>query len=144
MKALTPIFVFRLGGSEYGIDAERLVEVKEGISITPLPFSHPAILGVGNLRGEVIPIVDLGKILHGVPSKGPFYIIVEWKREKVGMKVDEVFKIEYPEEYKVTKQKGMIEEMLGKYIMGVVRIREERFVSVLDIDKILEDVRGGT
>ncbi len=144
MEELPPVFVFKLGGSEYAIEASRLVEVREGISVTPLPFSSPSLLGIGNLRGEIVPILDLGKILHGEPSKGSLFIIVEGKTGKVGLKVDEVYKIEYPSEYKKTRQKGMVQEILGKYISGVLKLSGERFVSLLNLERILEDARGGS
>ncbi len=58
---------FVLGGAEYGIAVRRVREIIKVLPITPVPQSPPAVKGVINLRGKVIPVVDLS-LKFGVAS----------------------------------------------------------------------------
>lgn len=54
---------FRLGGAEYGVGILQVREIVAPTSITPVPQTPPYVRGVMNLRGRVIPVVDLGEKL---------------------------------------------------------------------------------
>ena len=58
---------FALGGAAYGIAVRRVREIIKVLPITPVPQMPPAVKGVINLRGKVIPVVDLS-VKFGVPS----------------------------------------------------------------------------
>jgi purine-binding chemotaxis protein CheW len=55
------LVTFKVGGEEYGVDIRRITEVVRPLKITPLPRMPEFIEGVVNLRGVIIPIVDLRK-----------------------------------------------------------------------------------
>jgi purine-binding chemotaxis protein CheW len=142
---------FILGGEEYGIDILKVQEIRGYEKATEIPNSPDFILGIMNLRGSVVPIVDLRKrfnmkgveynnltvtVLVKVASKG--------KERTVGMVVDSVSEV-----YTITKDDiedtpdigGSIE--IG-FIKGLASINE-KMVILLDIDLlinsgVLEDV----
>jgi purine-binding chemotaxis protein CheW len=58
---------FMLGGAAYGIAVRRVREIIKVLPITPVPQTPPSVKGVINLRGKVIPVVDLS-VKFGVPS----------------------------------------------------------------------------
>jgi len=53
------VLTFALGAEVYGVDILRLKEIRGWSPVTRLPHSPPAVLGVLNLRGIVVPIIDL-------------------------------------------------------------------------------------
>jgi purine-binding chemotaxis protein CheW len=50
---------FMLGGEEYGVDILRVQEIKVWDTVTRVPYSPPYVLGVINLRGSIVPVIDL-------------------------------------------------------------------------------------
>lgn len=87
---------FRVGNEEYVIDIMRIKEIINPLRITPVPSSSELIEGVINLRGVIIPIVDLRK-RFGVRAESrsalPKYIIVVISGNIVGIVVDEVLDV---------------------------------------------------
>ena len=68
---------FALGGEEYGVDILRVQEIRGFAPITPIPNTPPHVMGVMNLRGAIIPVVDLRRTLGMPPTEyGPFTVIV--------------------------------------------------------------------
>lgn len=68
---------FALGDESYGIDILHVQEIKGLVPITPIPNTLPAIRGVMNLRGMIVPVVDLRRHLGlTAVEPGPFTVIV--------------------------------------------------------------------
>lgn len=87
---------FRVGNEEYVIDIMRIKEIINPLKITPVPSSSDLIEGMINLRGVIIPIVDLRKrfrVPQGNWAKQPKYIIVAVSGRIVGIVVDEVLEV---------------------------------------------------
>lgn len=61
------VLTFALGAEVYGVDILRLKEIRGWSPVTRLPHSPPAVLGVLNLRGVVVPIIDL-RVRFGMPA----------------------------------------------------------------------------
>ncbi len=132
------VVVFSLGQVEYGGDIKKVQEIIRLPEVTALPGTADYILGIINLRGSIIPIVDLKKKL-GLPNSEitdeTRVIVVEISNKKVGLIVDEVSEvISFPaEEISTADDVGFgIQE---KHILGVVRINE-RLLVLLDLDNI--------
>jgi chemotaxis signal transduction protein len=84
---------FELGGDRYGIEILRAVEVLPETEIEPVPGAAPCVLGVCNLRGRIITVVDpsLNLGLDTGTSPGPGgLIVVDWAGEPIGLRVDGV------------------------------------------------------
>ena len=61
------VLTFSLGGEVYGVDILRVKEIRGWTPVTRIPQSPPAMLGVLNLRGVIVPIVDL-RVRFGLPA----------------------------------------------------------------------------
>ena len=87
------LVLFRLGEADYALPLDRVVEVLRMVAITPVPESPRAVAGVIDLRGRVIPVLDLRRRL-GMPDRAydlrtPI-LVAEDERRVVGLVADEV------------------------------------------------------
>ena len=88
--------VFKLEKEEFAVDIQQVREVLKMTQVTPLPQSAHYIEGVINLRGEVIPVVDLRKRFElplGERGEQTRIIIVEIQKSNVGLIVDSVTEV---------------------------------------------------
>jgi purine-binding chemotaxis protein CheW len=90
------IVVFELAGEHYGLDIAGLFEIIRHQPITPVPRSPAFVKGVINLRGRIIPVVDL-RIRFGLPEAEPTretrIIVAEIPSTQVGLIVDSVSEV---------------------------------------------------
>ncbi len=86
---------FTLAGQSYAIDIMKIRQIIRPTKIRPLPEAPPFVEGVINLRGVVIPVMDLRKrfALEIKPDLEPRVIIVSVERQVVGITVDEVSEV---------------------------------------------------
>jgi purine-binding chemotaxis protein CheW len=87
---------FRVGNIEYAVPIHAVKEIVSPLPITPLPHSPPAVAGVADHRGEVIPIVDL-RVRFGLAAAplGPKgkWILLHVERRLIGLAVDSVTEV---------------------------------------------------
>lgn len=89
--------VFRLSDEFYGLNVNNIKNIEKVLPITRVPETKPYLKGVINLRGEIVPVIDLREKLS-VDAKDfdeeTRIIIVNWKNEfKVGLIIDEVLDV---------------------------------------------------
>jgi len=131
--------VFRLDNEEYGIEILRVKEIKEMIRITRVPKAAHYVRGVINLRGEVIPIVDLRKkfsLIKNSDNESTRIIIVAVEDITVGLVVDtssEVLEIMNEDIEEAPNTIGSVEQ---GYISGIGKVGT-RLIILLNVDKIL-------
>jgi purine-binding chemotaxis protein CheW len=83
---------FYVEGELFGLPLKEVLEVLRIVEPVPVPFSSPLIKGIINVRGELIPVLDLKSILNLRPTKKEERIIIlESPRGKAGVLVDEVY-----------------------------------------------------
>jgi len=131
--------VFRLEKEEFAVDIHQVREVLKMAQVTPLPRSAYFIEGVINLRGEVIPVVDLRKrfdLQVGERSEQTRIIIVEIKDSKVGLIVDSVTEVLRLPSTSIQLPPSRIAGTRTDLIKGVGKI-DDRLLIVLDLNKIL-------
>lgn len=83
---------FMVGSVQYAIDIWRVREIVQPLPLTPLPYTHAAIVGVADHRGEVVPVVDLRK-QFGEPTevgRKTKWILLNAAGRVVGIVVDSV------------------------------------------------------
>lgn len=138
--AFTKQFViFRLENEEYGIDILRVKEIKEMMRITRVPKAAQFVCGVINLRGEVIPVINLRKkfnLSEGEENNNTRIIIVSVDDITVGLVVDtssEVLEISSDAIEDAPAGIGSVEQ---GYIYGIGKVGE-RIIILLDIVKIV-------
>jgi purine-binding chemotaxis protein CheW len=132
---------FRLRDEEYGVDIASVREITRVVDISHIPESPSFIEGVTNLRGQIIPVVDLAKQFGLAPQEklpeSARIVVTEVKGQTVGMIVDEVPEvIKIPEE-NIEPTPELIQTKIRKdYIKGVGKL-ENRLIVLLDLEKVL-------
>ncbi|MCX7927057.1 MAG: chemotaxis protein CheW [Candidatus Omnitrophica bacterium] len=134
------LVVFTLGEEEFGVDISQVREIVRLVQITYLPKAPAFIEGVVNLRGQVLPVIDLAKRL-GVSSKerseATRIIVVEVGENTVGMIVDSVSEVLRLSSECVEDVPSLVEtEVPEHYIRGVGKLKD-RLLVLLDLNRIL-------
>lgn len=133
---------FRLKDEEFAFDIMKVVEIIRLKEITEVPTAPDFIEGVINLRGKIIPIIDLRKRFHvDFEDRDKKYriIITELMRNQlVGVIVDEVEKVIQVKDEQVIAAPPTVTEAGGRYIDCIVKI-DDRIIVLLDIDKIFSE-----
>jgi chemotaxis signal transduction protein len=79
---------FPVGSEWYGVDFDWIREVVERPTVTPIPTAPPAVLGLFNLRGEMVPVFDTGRMLGvGAAAAAPFVVVVDTAAGLAGLAV---------------------------------------------------------
>lgn len=135
------IACFHLGEDPYAVDIMRIKEIIRPQKLTGLPRAPSFVDGVINLRGTVIPVIDLRKRFD-LPVRPIDYLtrllIVTVARQVVGLMVDEVTEV-ITVPVKDLKPPPLAVDGIGaEYLIGVCLAKEE-MVMLLNIDKILTD-----
>jgi purine-binding chemotaxis protein CheW len=121
----------RVAREHYALPVTRVLEVAELGDLTPVPGSPPSVIGVRNLRGQVIPVMALATLL-GLSEEEPERIVVVEAGERcAGLAVDAVVDVgELPE---------ASEQVDSPYLMAAALV-DGLLVGMLDADAILASV----
>lgn len=117
----------RVGGERYALPVDDVLEIAELGELSAVPGAGPAVLGVRNLRGHVLPVFDLARVL-AIPAVAPaLCIVTEHAGCLAGLAVDEVTDVgELP---------GEDEETEVPHLSGVV-LEHGRLVGILDVERL--------
>ncbi|MEW5771103.1 MAG: chemotaxis protein CheW [Pseudomonadota bacterium] len=130
---------FTLGSEEYGLDILKVQEIRGYDAVTKIANSPPFIKGVINLRGVIVPIVDLRiKFNLGEPSYDQFtvVIILNIGKRVVGIVVDGVSDVIHlnSENLRPAPEFGSVLDT--RYILGLGTV-DERMIIVVDIERLM-------
>ncbi len=133
-------FTFRIGDEEYGIEIEHVLEVIGLQKITEVPDMPDYVKGVINLRGQVIPIIDIRKRFNMEPrdyDDRTCVLVVDIRSSNVGFIVDQVSDVlDIPESSVEPPPKVSAGTGSGKFIKGLGKV-EENVKIILDVQKLL-------
>jgi purine-binding chemotaxis protein CheW len=133
------LVAFRIGSQEFCVDIMSVREIRGWAPATPIPHAPLFVLGVINLRGTVLPIVDLAARL-GLPSAVPTVrhaIIVSQVGERIaGLLVDAVSDILSIDADLIQQTPDVASQVARSFVRGVVAI-EDRMISIITLDAIL-------
>ena len=135
------VIMFQIGTGTFGINVLKVREIINPLPITGTPNAHQNVEGVIRLRDEVIPVVNLAKVLNLPPSedpKGDKFIISELNQMKVAFHVHSVSRIhrisweqiEKPDELSAGEQ---------AYTIGIIKLEGEMSL-LLDFEKIVVEI----
>ena len=133
------LVAFRIGDQEYCVDIMSVREIRGWTPATKLPASPEYVRGVINLRGSVLPIVDLAKRLgfeETAPSARHVIIISQIGSQVVGLLVDAVSDILTVMSEMIQPTPDVASEVANNFIQGVMAM-EGRMISLIDLDRIL-------
>jgi len=133
--------VFRVGNHEFGVDIHQTREIITVDQLTFLPETPDFISGVINLRGEIVPVIDLQKRLNLDDSFQEEQlenkiIITEVNDNLIGIKVKDVKEIIRLQETEVESPPEIVKNIKKDYITGVGKL-EKQLIIFLNLDKIL-------
>ena len=140
-EELLQLVSFNIGQEEFGLSIQSIQEINRMVEITRVPNSPEFVSGVINLRGKVIPIINLRK-RFGFPPKesdrNTRIIVVELGEMVVGFIVDAVSEVlRIPKN--ITEPPPSIVAGIGsEYITAVAKL-ENRLLILLDLERILKD-----
>ncbi len=130
---------FALGQEEYGVEILKIQEIKGFSAITPLPNAPPYVRGVLNLRGTIVPIVDLRKkfgLAEVEYTKFTVIVVVQVRQKIMGFIVDAVSDVLTVAGTDIQPTPDLHGQVDTTYLNGLARAGE-KLVILLDIDKVL-------
>lgn len=135
----TQVVSFALGSEEYGVDIAQVQEINRMVTITHVPRAPHFMEGVINLRGQLIPIIDL-RTRFGMPrseqSKNTRIVVTEIGSKRVGMVVDSVSEVLRIPVEEIEDAPDMIAGVDTEYIRGVGKIGD-RLIILLDLGRVI-------
>lgn len=130
---------FRIAEEMYALDIMRIKEIIRPQKLTPVPKAPAFVEGVINLRGTVIPVVDLRKRFDqpiDPDNKATRILICTLSGKVVGLIADEVTEVRRYTRREVQPAPHFLKGKGAEYFLGVCR-REEELVMLIDLEKIL-------
>ena len=139
---LLQLVSFKIGDEEFGVDILKVQEINRMIEVTRVPNTPDYVEGVVNLRGKVIPVVDLRKRLGMMAKdkdKNTRIIIVELSGKIIGFVVDAVREVlRIPKSVTEPPPTLTSGTMNADYITAVGKL-DDRLLTLLDLEKVLNN-----
>jgi len=148
---MTQYLSFQVAGEEFAFGILRVKEILEYDTLTRVPNAPPAVRGVINLRGAVVPVLDLAH-LFGLPAtavtKRSCVIIVEVRVDEqelvMGILADAVNQVIELAPDTIEPAPAFGSRVRVEYLVGMGKLDSRKFVLILDIDRLLGDVGAAT
>jgi len=133
------LVIFKLGREEYGVSILQVQEIKRITEITRVPHTPEYIKGVINLRGSVLPVIDLKKRLN-LPQQDSTedtrIIIVKVEEISVGMIVDAVSEVMTISQDQIDAPEVVAGSVAANYLSGVGKL-DNRLLILLNLEEII-------
>ncbi len=137
---LLQLVSFNIGSEEFGVDILKVQEINRMVEITRVPQAPPYVEGVINLRGKVIPIVDLRKRFNLEDKeydKNTRIVVVDISGNIMGMVVDSVSEVLRLPSNTIEPPPEIVASINSEYIKGVAKL-EDRLLIFLDLSKVID------
>lgn len=132
---------YRLGEEIYGINVMQVQEVLRYTEIAPVPGAPDYVMGIINLRGNVVTVIDT-RARFGLPpseiSDSSRIVIIESDEHVVGILVDSVAEVVYLRASEIDSAPNVGAEESAKFIQGVSN-RDDELLILVDLNKLLND-----
>jgi purine-binding chemotaxis protein CheW len=130
---------FRLANEVYGINVMQVQEVLRFTDIAPVPGAPPYVLGIINLRGNVVTVIDTCQ-RFGLPSieltDNTRIVIIETNHQVIGILVDAVAEVVYLRHSEIETTPNVGNDDSARFIQGVCH-REDNLLILVDLNKLL-------
>jgi two-component system, chemotaxis family, chemotaxis protein CheV len=135
---------FEMGNIKYGINVIKVKEIIMPGPVTPIPHSHPYIEGIIQLRGEVLPVINMEKVLKLPQGKYATekFIVTEFNQQKACFHVHNVTQIHRISWEQIEKPSDMYSAATTQ-VIGVVK-RDDHMILMLDFEKIITEINPET
>jgi purine-binding chemotaxis protein CheW len=132
---------FRLDNETYGINVMQVQEVLRYSEVAPVPGAPPYVLGIINLRGNVVTVIDT-RLRFGLrqteTNDQTRIVIIETENQVVGILVDAVAEVVYLRQSEIETTPNVGNEETAKFIQGVCHKNKELLILV-DLEKMMSD-----
>ncbi len=139
------LVTFTLDDVEFGMDIDRVQEITPRTTITPVPGSPSFILGIVNLRGSIIPVLDSRLRFH-LPPREPTprtrIIILDLAGQLTGLMVDSVSEVVKLDDFTLRETPPLVAGVRSDYLAGMVTAAN-RLITLVNLDKILDSAEFG-
>jgi purine-binding chemotaxis protein CheW len=135
------LVVFKLGEEEYGVPITQVQEINRLVTPTKIPKSPEFVEGVINLRGKIIPIIDLKK-RFSLPltdsTDDTRIVVIEIAGNTVGVIVDAVSEVIRINSSNIEPAPAIISSIDAEYLSGVGKV-DDRLLILLELNKVFSD-----
>lgn len=132
---------FKLQEETYGINVMQVQEVLRYTDIAPVPGAPDYVLGIINLRGNVVTVIDT-RARFGLPpsevTENSRIVIIESERQVIGIMVDSVAEVVYLKQSEIDTAPNVGTDESAKFIQGVSN-RDGELLILVDLNKLLSD-----
>lgn len=129
------LILFKIGSGEFATDILMVKEITLTQEVTPVPGTPDIVAGVLNLRGSLIPVLDLRRRLRlraTTISEQPRILIALLNEKRIGLYVDRASDFIRVDETQIEPVPAMLQEIGAHYITGVLRY-ENRLIALMDL-----------
>jgi len=130
---------FRLEGETFGVNVMQVQEVLRYTEIAPVPGAPAYVLGIINLRGNVVTVMDTRQrfgLIQGEVTDSTRIVIVETDKHVVGILVDSVSEVVYLRQSEIENPPNTGQDDSARFIQGVCNKNEELLILV-ELEKLL-------
>jgi purine-binding chemotaxis protein CheW len=142
LQSMNSYLSFKLGDEFFAVHVGKVLNILELLPITHVPKSHDSILGVINLRGSVLAVVDIRMnfdLAHAEYTKDTcilvLQVMINEEQIEVGAIVDSVHAVLEVDENNILPPPTVGVKYKSEFVTGIIKI-DEKFIMVLDIDKL--------
>ncbi|MGO4886461.1 chemotaxis protein [Anaerobacillus sp. MEB173] len=135
------VIVFSIGTGIFGINVIKVREIINPLPITKIPNSHPNVEGIIRLREEVLPVVNLAKVINFPSSPNPEedkFIVAELNQIKVAFRVQTVSRIHRISWEQIEKPTDLTQGLEGM-TTGVIKM-DDMMILLLDYEKVIVEI----
>jgi purine-binding chemotaxis protein CheW len=132
---------FKLEEETYGINVMQVQEVLRYTEIAPVPGAPDYVLGIINLRGNVVTVIDTRArfgLMSGEVSDNSRIVIIEAEKQVIGIMVDSVAEVVYLKSSEIDVAPNVGTDESAKFIQGVSN-REGELLILVDLNKLMTD-----
>jgi len=132
---------FKLEQETYGVNVMQVQEVLRYSDIAPVPGAPSYVLGIINLRGNVVTVIDTRSRFGLMPADvtdNTRVVIIESDKQVIGILVDSVAEVVYMKASEIEMAPNVGTDESAKFIKGVCN-RDEELLILVDLDKLLSD-----
>jgi purine-binding chemotaxis protein CheW len=136
------VVVFDVASESYAVNIARVHEIIRLQQITVIPGAPACIEGVINLRGKVIPVLDLRKrfsLVAAEHTRASRIVVVEISGQTIGLVVDGVSEVLRIATDRIEPPSPLVTGIDSRYLRGIAKI-EDRLIVLLDLDQVLTPI----
>ncbi len=139
------LVIFTLAGEAFGLPIDRVESIIKPQAITIVPHARPYVVGVTNLRGTVLPVIDLRRRFQlplGEKNEDQRIMVVLSNEEKIGLQVDSVTQVLSVPLSAIEPPPPLVTAFVNSaFVTGIANV-DERLVILLDLEKVLLPANG--